>query len=96
MMTVLFGGLCLSGWGFSHAEAISLSWHRVGHWFSGFSTFSNLLGTLADSAMLVVKKLGTGFMVACLVAAGLGYALFLSLGTVYFRLAFARHQSSHL
>jgi hypothetical protein len=38
----------------------------------------------------VVKKLGTGFIVTCLVAAGIGYAMCVGLGTVYFRLAFAK------
>ena len=96
VMVALFGGLCAAGWGFSHSEAYSQALHRGGHWFSGFGMFGNVLSTLADSAVLVVKHLGTVFIVACLVAAGLGYALFLSLGTVYFRMAFAKSQPAHL
>jgi Na+/phosphate symporter len=64
--------------------------HRVGQSFSSLNTIGNLLNILASSLALVVKKLGTPFIVACLVAAGLGYAIFLSLGTVYFRLAFGK------
>jgi hypothetical protein len=37
-----------------------------------------------------VKKLGTVFIIACLVAAGSGYAMFMGLGTVYLRLAFSK------
>ena len=47
-------------------------------------------GPVAYSMVLVGKKLGTPFWVACLFVAGLSYAVFLSLGTVYFRLAFGK------
>ena len=89
-MLALFGGLCFAGWELSHAQTVSQMAHRVGQWFSSLSTVGNLLNILASSVALVVKKLGTPFIVACLVAAGLGYAIFLSLGTVYFRLAFGK------
>jgi hypothetical protein len=89
-MLVLFGGLCLAGWELSHAETVSLAAHRVGQWFSGLNTIGSLLNILAGSVALVVKKLGTSFIIACLVAVGLGYAMFMGLGTVYFRLAFAK------
>ena len=69
---------------------MSLAAHRVGQWFSGLNTIGSLLNILAGSVALVVKKLGTSFIIACLVAAGLGYAMFMGLGTVYFRLAFAK------
>ena len=90
-MLVLFGGLCLAGWEFSHAETTTQALHRAGHWFSGFNTIGSLFNIFADAALVVVKKLGTTFLVACLAVAALGYAIFLGLGTVYFRLAFAKH-----
>jgi hypothetical protein len=74
----------------SRTETITLAMHRAGQWFSGLNTIGNLLNILAGSVALVVKKLGTTFIIACLVAAGLGYVIFLGLGTVYFRLAFAK------
>ena len=49
-----------------------------------------------ECGVLVVKKLGTGFIVTCLVAMGIGYAMCVGLGTVYFRLAFAKRQESNL
>jgi hypothetical protein len=90
MMLAVFGGLCFAGWELSRTETITLAMHRAGQWFSGLNTIGNLLNILAGSVALVVKKLGTTFIIACLVAAGLGYAIFLGLGTVYFRLAFAK------
>ena len=96
VMLALFGGLCLAGGELWRTDTITQAMQRAGHWFSGFSTIGNVLGTLADSAVLVVTKLGTAFIVACLVAAGLGYATFLGLGTVYFRLALAKPQPSQL
>ena len=89
-MLALFGGLCLAGWEVSRTERIMSAMHRAGQWLSGLNTIGSVMNILAGSAALVVKKLGTAFIVACLVAAGLGYAIFLGLGTVYFRLAFAK------
>jgi hypothetical protein len=90
VLLALFGGLCLAGWELSQAEATVFALHRVGEWFSGLSMIENTFNVLASAAVLVVKKLGTGFIVTCLVAAGIGYAMCVGLGTVYFRLAFAK------
>lgn len=90
VLLVLFGGLCLAGWELSQTEAASAALSRAGEWFSGLSTIGNTLNALARATVLVVNKLGTGIMVAWLVAVGFGYALCVGLGTVYFRLAFAR------
>jgi len=89
-MVALFGGLCVAGWEVSRTETVMSATHRAGQWLSGLNTIGSVLNILAGSAALVVKKLGTAFIVACLVAAGLGYAIFLGRGTVYFRLAFAK------
>jgi hypothetical protein len=89
-MLVLFGGLCVAGWELSQTEVTMLAVHRVGQWISGFSVIGHTLDILANSALLVVKKLGTGFIVGGFVIGGLGYAMCMGLGTVYFRLAFAK------
>jgi hypothetical protein len=96
VLLALFGGLCLAGWELSQAEAATRVVHRVGEWFSGLSVIGNTLNVLANAAALAVKKLGTGFIIACLVLAGLGYALCVGLGTVYYQLAFARREESKL
>jgi predicted lysophospholipase L1 biosynthesis ABC-type transport system permease subunit len=92
VLLVLFGGLCLGGWELSHAEAITLAVHRAGEWLSGLNLIGNTLEVLANAALLVAKKLGTGVVIALLVMAGLGYALCVGLGTVYYRLAFAKRE----
>jgi hypothetical protein len=89
-MLMLFSGLCFAGWEVSRTEPIMSAMHRAGQWFSRLNMIGSVMNILAGSAALVVKKLSTIFIVACLVAAGLGYAIFLGLGTVYFRLAFAK------
>jgi hypothetical protein len=96
VLLALFGGVCLAGWELSQAEATTLALHRVGEWFSGLSVIGNTLNVLVNAAALVVKKLGTGFIVACLVLAGLGYALCVGLGTIYFQLAFAKNGETKL
>jgi succinate dehydrogenase/fumarate reductase cytochrome b subunit len=90
VLLALFGGLCLAGWELSQAETTAFALHRVGEWFSGLSMIENTFNVLVSAAVLVVKKLGTGFIVTCLVAAGIGYAMCVGLGTVYCRLAFAK------
>ena len=90
VMLALFGGLCLGGWQLSQIGTATLALHRVGEWFSGLNVIGNTFSVLVNAAVLVAKKLGTGFIVACLVAAGTGYAMCIGLGTVYFRLAFAK------
>ena len=90
VLLALFGGLCLGGWQLSQTGTAALALHRLGEWFSGLGVIQNTFNVLADAAVLVVKKLGTGFIVACLIAAGTGYAMCIGLGTVYFRLAFAK------
>jgi len=89
-MLALFGGLCLAGWEMAHSPAVLQAAHGAGHWFAGLNTIGSLFGILADAAVLVVKKLGPAFIIACLVAVGVGYAVFMGAGTYYFRVAFAK------
>jgi ABC-type amino acid transport system permease subunit len=89
-MLALFGGLCFAGWELSRTETIMSAMHRAGQLFSGLNSIGSLFNILAGTAVLVAKKLGSTFIIACLVAAGLGYAVFMGLGTFYFRLAFAK------
>jgi ABC-type amino acid transport system permease subunit len=89
-LLALFGGLCLGGWQLSQIETVSFALRRAGEWFSGLNVIVNTFNVLVSAAALVVKKLGTGFIVTCLIAAGIGYAMCIGLGTVYFRFAFAK------
>jgi hypothetical protein len=89
-MLMVFGGLCFAGWELSRTEAMASAMHRGAQWFSGLNTIGNLLSILANSVVLVMKRLGTTFIVACLVAVGLSYALFMGVGTYYFRVGFGK------
>ena len=86
----LFGGLCLAGWELSQTGAVTLALHQAGEWFSGLNLIADTFNVLMNAVALVLKKLGTGFIVTGLILVGMGYALCVGLGTVYFRLAFAK------
>ena len=90
VLLTLFGGLCYGGWELSQAEATTLALHRVEGWFSGLNVIGNTFNVLLNAAVVVVKKLGTGFIVTGLIIVCLGYAMCVGLGTVYYRLAFAK------
>src|SRR5208282_2508758 len=92
-LLALFGGLCLGGWELSQAKATTLALHRVGEWLSGLNMIGNTLNVLVNAALLALKKLGTGVIVAGLVIMGLGYAMCVGLGSIYFRLASANRQA---
>jgi len=90
VLLALFGGLCLGGWQLSQTGTATLALHRAGEWVSGFGVIQNTFNVLVNAAVVVVKKIGTRFVVTCLVAVGTGYAMCIGAGTVYFRLAFAK------
>ena len=75
---------------FLRGMGTTLALHRAGEWVSGLGVIQNTFNVLVNAAVVVAKKLGTGFVVACLVAVGTGYAMCIGAGTVYFRLAFAK------
>lgn len=89
LLLAVFGGLCFAGWKLSQTAIVALVWDRVGSWFSAVGALGHTLDVLCGSAVLVLKHLGTGFIIACLVALGLGYAMCLGLGAVYARVALA-------
>jgi hypothetical protein len=85
-----FSGLCFGAWELFHAQIFSNLLQQIGHWLSGFSVLGNTCHAVAVAVAAAAKQLGTGFMVGCLVALALGYAIFMGLGTVCVRLALAR------
>jgi hypothetical protein len=86
----VFGALCFAGWEVSQAPSVLAAGHRIAGWFSGLNTIWNATSALGGAVVVVAKHLGTGFIIGCLAAVALGYALCLGLGTFYVRLAFAR------
>jgi hypothetical protein len=89
-LVALFVGLCFAGWSLPQTPVFVATMRHITHEVSLLGTVLNALTVLAGAIALVVKNLGTGFLVALVVVLGLGYAMCVSLGTVYVRLAFAR------
>ena len=90
ILLALFGGLCFAAGRLTQGEAFVGAAHNLGQWLAGISALGNAVGVLLDAAALAVKQLGTGFIVAALLAVAAGYAMCLGLGTVCVRLALAR------
>src|SRR3954468_14134709 len=89
-MLALFGGICFGAWEVTHTTTFALAVHKVGGWFSGLAAIWTALNALAAAVLAILKQLNTAVVIAFMVAAALGYAIFLTLGTVYVRLAFAK------
>jgi uncharacterized membrane protein len=89
-MVALIGGICFGVWEGTHTATFALGVHKVSGWFSGLSAIYTTLNVLAGAIVAMIKQINSTVLIAFLCAAGLGYALFLGLGTVYFRLAFAK------
>jgi len=89
-MLALFGGLCFGGWEASHTATFGLAVHKIGGWFSGFGALYSALNALAGAIFAMIKQINSAILIGFLFAAGLGYAIFLGLGTMYVRLAFAK------
>lgn len=90
MLLALFGGLCFVAAEFPQSAMIGQAIQRAGQWFAGLNSLGTTLHILATSAELAIQKLGSALVIVVLVAAGLGYALCMGLGTLYFRMAFAK------
>jgi len=90
VLVAVFGGLCFAGWKLPQADRFVAASHMLGGWLAVVNVAWNAVSTVLGAVVLVVKHLGTGFIIACLVAAAFGYAMCVGLGTVYVRLAFAR------
>jgi len=89
-LVALFVGLCFAGWSLPETPVFVAAMRHITHGVSSLGSVLNAFGALAGAIALVVKNLGTGFLVALVFVLGLGYALCVSLGTVCVRLAFAR------
>ncbi|HWX21963.1 MAG TPA: hypothetical protein VN578_18840 [Candidatus Binatia bacterium] len=86
----LVAALCFGLWKLPQVEGVAATLHQVAGWFSWLSVVWNVVSAVLSAAVLVVKQLGTGFFIACVLVIGLGWAFCIGLGTVYFRLALAR------
>jgi len=81
-----FGGICFGSWELTQTESFLAATHTLGAWFTSASALIHALSALAGAVLVAVKSLGTGFLIACLLAAAMGYLVSLALGTVCLRL----------
>lgn len=89
-MLALFGGICFGAWEGTQTATFSLTVHKVGGWLSGFEAIWTTLNALAGAIVALIKQVNSAVLIGFVCAAGLGYGLFLALGTMYVRLAFAK------
>ncbi len=89
-LSLVFAGICFAGWRVPTFGPVASGLDTARSWWSTGCVWFNALGALAEAGRLVVKNLGSGFVIGCLVALGLAYATCLGLGTVYVRLAMPR------
>ena len=83
----LFAGISFACWELTRTPgAADLRAHLTGT-ISAITSFWTTLTVLLNALLLSAKKLGSGFMLGCLLAMGLAYATCIGLGTAYFRLA---------
>jgi hypothetical protein len=90
VLLLLFGLLCYAGWEFSHLPTVLDASQKVGGVVSFMNALWNALGLLAVALVLVIKHLGTWFILGLLAMLAITYGTCMGLGSVYFKLAFAR------
>lgn len=95
-MLALFGVICFASWRMFQGPEAGLAAQTMAGWFSGLAVIWNTLGAVAGAAILVVKKLGNGFLIVCLAIAVFNYFACVGLGTVAVRFALARIRRNQL
>jgi hypothetical protein len=95
-LLALFGGICFGGWHLVHSEGFGAGMQKVGNWFSGVTVLWKAVTTLVTAIVAVVKNLGTGFILGCLAALALGYAMCVGVGTLWVKLALAQRDGTRL
>jgi hypothetical protein len=92
LLLISFGAICYAGWGISHTAVAPLS-QEVSAKFAGVAALWGALNDVLSVIYVSVRNLGTGTLIGICAALLLGYAMFLALGAVYFRIAFAPSKS---
>ncbi len=90
VLAAFFASLCLGAWRLPDTEGYLAAARHAAGWTSSLTTlwngFNAVLGALAQA----VQQLGRGFLIGCLAAVALAWAICLGLGTACLRLTFAR------
>jgi hypothetical protein len=90
LLLAVFGGLCAAAWQAPHTASGAEVLTKVQGGVSTVSVIWNAFQTVLGAAVLALKHMGTGFLLACFAAVAVGYLSCVGLGTVYLRLAWAR------
>ncbi len=85
-----FAFLCLESWQFVRFAALSPAAQEVSGWFSLADAIWNAATVLADALGLAFRSLGPAVLIGSAVMLLFCYATCVGLGTVYWRLAYAR------
>ncbi len=89
-----FALLCLGAWKVPDTESYLAATRHATGWFSSLATLWNALNALVSTLAQAVQQLGRGFLLGCLVAVSLAWAMCLALGTACLRLTLARRQAN--
>lgn len=90
VLTGVFAVICVLGWNVFFSQALATVLHEAGRALSCFTAIFETCRVLLQAAALVVSKLGTGFIIACVMVAAFSYFLCIGAGTAFFRYAFSR------
>lgn len=88
-----FGTFVYAAWQLTQAAGYQAAWEEVRETLAGFASIAGLAKVIVLALVHVIKQLGTPFLLGCIFAMGLAYSLFIGLGTVYCRVAFALRRS---
>ena len=87
LLLLIVGALSFGGWEFIRSSTVSDVVHDFSGRLSAFNFIWDTLLAIAQALVLAVKKLGLGFMIACLILAVFSYLTCIGLGTVFLRYA---------
>jgi hypothetical protein len=86
----MFCGLCFAAWALSNGVAGTAFTRNVTGDFVTVGVFWRTLGVLGNAVVLLVRHLGTGFIVGSAAVLLVAYAACVGLGTTCFRMAMVR------
>jgi hypothetical protein len=85
-----FAFLCLGSWQLVHSAALTPAAREVSGWYGLVNAVWNAAMVLATALALAFRSLGPAVLIGTVVMLLICYATCVGLGTVYWRLAYAR------
>jgi hypothetical protein len=85
-----FAGLCFGGWHLQNSEILKSVYDFLAQSWSWLGTLAGVLETFATALLIVFKALNPSILTALVVSAAIVYFTWVALGTLWFRIAFAR------